>query len=173
MGMLIQEMMDKRDIATNFCVAMQNQIGKELVGVFEIDEIEEKTNEEFRNYCLSEMQRLNLRGMILTGWAFTAKVYNRMKEYCDYEDISEDGLYVLWLPEIITVMVFLTKEDVIKALHNLKREIKRVSQLNIREIEESDNGITIHYFDHSVVKKFEEKPKVIEEVIKEQHDNIA
>lgn len=171
--MLIQDMMDKRDMATNFCVAIQNQIGKDIAGIFEMDELENRSNEEFHEYCLSEMKRLNLKGMIFTGWAFTKKIYEKMKEYWNYEDIDYNGFYVLFIPEIITLIVFENKEDFFPALRKLKKEIKRASTINIKEIEESDNGIIIHYFDHSVVKTFEEKPKVIEEVIQEQNDNIA
>jgi len=170
--MLIQEMMDKRDLATNICVALQNQIGKDIAGIFEMDEFENRTTEEFEKYVDSEMARLNIKVMIFTGWVLTKDVFKKQYDY--YMSCLNSDRYVSYLPELNTIIVAIDKntmiEDVVK---KIKLEIKKVSDLNIRNIIESDNGIQIDYFSNSKVLLFEERPKVIEEIIKERNDNIA
>ena len=158
--MLVEEMLDKRDFATNICVALQNQIGKDIAGVFEMDEFERRDTEEFDKYVNSEMNRLNLRVMIFTGWAFTKKVFE--KQY-DYITDNDDTLYI---PEFNTIIIADSKETLINdVIKKVKEEIIKGSDMNISDIIESDNGVQINYFTKSVIKLFEERPKSVEEII--------
>lgn len=170
--MLIQEMMDKRDLATNICVALQNQIGKDIAGIFEMDEFEQRTTEEFEKYVDSEMTRLDIKVMIFTGWVFTKDIFEKQYEY--YNSCLNSDRYILYLPEINTIIAAIDKDTMIEnVVKKIKLEIKKVSDLNIENIIESDNGIQIDYFSNSKVLLFEERPKIIEEIIKENNDNIA
>lgn len=158
--MLIEEMLNKRDLATNVCVALQNQIGKDVAGVFEMDEFEKRDTDEFNEYVSLEMKRLNLKVMIFTGWAFTKSLFEKQYEYVT---IYENSLYI---PELNTIIVADSKETLINdVIKKIKQEICAASDMNIVNIVESDNGIQINYFTKSVVKYFEERPKSVEEII--------
>lgn len=158
--MLIEEMLNKRDLATNVCVALQNQIGKDVAGVFEMDEFEKRDTDEFNEYVSSEMKRLNLKVMIFSGWAFTKTLYE--KQY-DYIKSRKETLYI---PELNTIIVADSRETLVNdVLKKIKNEIIQGSDMNILDIVESDNGIQINYFTKSVIKLFEERPKSVEEII--------
>lgn len=158
--MLIEEMLNKRDLATNICVALQNQIGKNVAGVFEMDEFEKRDTDEFTEYVSSEMKRLNLKVMIFSGWAFTKPLFEKQYEYVT---TYENSLYI---PELNTIIVADSKETLINdVIKKIKPEIHAASDMNIINIVESDNGIQINYFTKSAVKYFEERPKSVEEII--------
>ena len=158
--MLIEEMLNKRDLATNICVAIQNQLGKDVAGVFEMDEFEKRDTDEFNEYVSSEMKRLNLKIMIFTGWAFTKPLFEKQYEYVT---TYENSLYI---PELNTIIVADSKDTLINdVIKKIKPEICAASDMNIVNIVESDNGIQINYFTKSVVKYFEERPKSVEEII--------
>lgn len=158
--MLIEEMLNKRDLATNVCVALQNQIGKNVAGVFEMDEFEKRDTDEFNEYVSSEMKRLNLKVMIFTGWAFTKSLFEKQYEYVI---TYENSLYI---PELNTIIVADSKGTLINdVIKKIKPEICAASDMNIVNIVESDNGIQINYFTKSAVKYFEERPKSVEEII--------
>jgi len=161
--MLIEEMLNKRDLATNICVSLQNQIGKDISGVFEMDDFEIRTTEEFEEYVSSEMNRLNKKIMIFTGWAFTKSLFEKQYEYII---TYENSLYI---PELNTIIVADSKETLINdVIKKIKPEICAASDMNIVNIVESDNGIQINYFTKSVVKYFEERPKSVEKIIQDQ-----
>ncbi|MBQ3416142.1 MAG: hypothetical protein IJH39_12575 [Clostridia bacterium] len=158
--MLIEEMLNKRDLSTNVCVALQNQIGKNVAGVFEMDEFEKRDTDEFNEYVSSEMKRLNLKVMIFTGWAFTKSLFEKQYEYVI---TYENSLYI---PELNTIIVADSKGTLINdVIKKIKPEICAASDMNIVNIVESDNGIQINYFTKSAVKYFEERPKSVEEII--------
>jgi hypothetical protein len=118
------------------------------------------------------MARLNIKVMIFTGWVFTKDVFEKQYEY--YNSCLNSDRYILYLPEINTIIAAIDKNTMIEnVVKKIKLEIKKVSDLNIKNIIESDNGVQIDYFSNSKVLLFEERPKVIEEIIKENNDNIA
>ncbi len=164
--MLIEEMLNKRDLATNICVSIQNQIGKDIAGVFEMDDFEKRTTEEFNDYVFSEMERLNLKVMIFTGWAFTKELFH--KQY-DYFNENADEIDLLYLPEINTFIIAKDINVLIKnVINKLQKEVINISSLSILNIIISDNGIQIDYCGKSTVKFFEERPKSVEEIIKQE-----
>lgn len=167
--MLIEEMMNKRDVATNICVIIQNNIGKDKAGVFMIEDFENRSNEEFEKYCLDEMKRLNLDAMIFSGWAFTKEYFEHLMSYETYQNQNENtDLVVVIFPEILTHIVFKNHDASKYGLSKLNNDFMKLSVLNIDNIGTSNNGIEINYFTHTSVKYFEEKPKAIDKIIEEE-----
>ena len=160
-------MLHKRDFATNICVAMQNQMGKEFAGVYNIEDFEERNENEFKDYVLNQYHEYHYKAMIFTGWAFTKELYYKMRDFVLRQLKDDDFSYCIpiFIPELITFILFVNNEAVKQGMKLLNKEIIEVSDLNIKDIEESDNAIQINYFTKSVVKYFEEKPKAIEKII--------
>lgn len=167
--MLIEEMMKRNDMATNLCIAVQNSIGKEHAGVFMIEDFESRNNKEFENYCIEEMERLNLDTMIFCGWAFTKEYFKHLMEYEEYQNKNQNSeLNVMIFPEIMTHIVFKNTEALKYGLSKLNNDFIKVSLININNISESDNGIEINYFTNTSVKYFEEKPKSLDKIIEDE-----
>lgn len=167
--MLIEDMLNKRDVATNLAVVLQNSIGKDRSGVFMPEDFERRSNSEFREYCISEMKRLNLKSMIFCSWAFTKEYYNHLISYERFEnEDNTNDLIVLIFPEINSLIVCINNEELKYILSKISNEFKKLSTFNIKSIEASENGIEINYFTNTAVRYFEEKPKSIEEIIKEE-----
>jgi len=166
--MLIEDMLNKRDISTNISVIFQNLLGKDITGVFMPEEFENRNKEEFREYILSEMSRLNLDIMVFTGWAFTQEFFHKLLEYKNFEENDEStDLRVIIFPEILCLIVFKNLDIMKESVKKFTKEQKLDSDINIKNIVELDNGIEINYYTHTKVKLFEEKPKVIEEIIEQ------
>lgn len=166
--MLIEEMMSKRDFATNMCVAIQNQLGKDWSGVYDMEDFETKNEDEFKDFVMDQFKN-GYHALIFTGWAFTKEIYYKIKDYVKYLiDSEERYCYPIFCPEIITFILVDTEENLVSVFKKLNKEIIEASNLNIRTIDESDNAIQINYFTKSAVKFFEEKPKPIEDIIKNE-----
>jgi hypothetical protein len=164
--MLIEQMMNKRDIATNISVIFQNIFGKDISGVFMIEDLETRNNQEFREYILSEMSRLNLDIMIFTGWAFTKDLFHKLISYKNFEENDESTeLRVLIFPEILSIIVFKNVDIMKSSVKKITQEHKLCSDINIKNIVELDNGVEINYYTNTVTKLFEEKPKSLQEII--------
>ena len=169
--MLIEEMMNKRDIATNLAVIFQNTLGTKDAGVFMIEDFEKRDNSEFREYVISEMERLNLNTMIFIGWIFTKELFSKVLSYFNFENESIDTkLVVISLPEVPGLIVCKDKETFKNNILKLSELQKKSTNLNISNIKESDNGVEFNYFTHTSVKYFEEKPKVIEKIISNENE---
>lgn len=167
--MLIEEMMLKRDIATNVATLFQGIFGGNIAGIFYLEQIEECNNLEFREYILKEMTRLNFDIMIFTGWVFTKNIFEHILDYRDFENNDENSnLKVLLFPDMITMIVFKNLEIMKENIKKLPLEYKKVSDLNINKIIETDNGVEIEYYTHVINKDFEERPKAIEDIIKDE-----
>ena len=162
-------MLNKRDIATNLAVILQNSIGKEISGVFMSEDFESRNNEEFREYCLSEMKRLNLNSMIFCGWAFTKEYFYHLMSYENFENNDNtNDLTVIIFPEINTLIVCINNDELRYVLSKISNDFKKLSTINIRDLNISENGVEINYYTNTAVKYFEEKPKSIENIIGEE-----
>ena len=168
--MKIEEMMNNRDFATNMSLAIQNQTGKDFTGIYNIEDFENCNEDEFKDFCLNEMKNNSYHALLFMGWAFTKELYIRMKNFYYSQDKTNENRFceVMFLPELIGFVIFDTRSNRINFIKNLNNTVKEVSDLNIKDIIESDNGIQINYFTKSVVKYFDEKPKSIENIIGEE-----
>lgn len=166
--MTIHEVIDKRELAVNLNTSVRNMLGKDIAGSFNIEDFETKTFIEFREFVLGEMKRLNKRICVFSGWIFTEQLYNKFLKYIEFEHTQVDPeLYFLVFPDILTFVVFDSKELLAESIKKTSKELKETSNLNIKDIEEFDNGIRIEYYTKYKVLLFEEKPKELGDIFKE------
>jgi len=166
--MTIHEVIDKRELAVNLNISIRNMLGKDIAGSFNIEDFETKTFIEFREFVLEEMKRLNKRICVFSSWIFTKQLYNKFLKYIEFEHTQVDPeLYFLVFPDILTFVVFDSKELLTESIKKTSKELKETSNLNIKDIEEFDNGIRIEYYTKYKVLLFEEKPKELGDIFKE------
>ena len=167
--MLIEDMLHKRDFATNISVAMRNQIGVKESGVYNIEDFETRNKDEFKDFVLNEFNSHGYNTLIFTGWAFTKELYYNIKNFIHLTEEDEDNYaYVLFIPELIMFIVCDSEKSMKHVLKSINKQMLEISSVNILNIEESDNGIKINYSNKAVLKFFEEKPKSIEKIIGEE-----
>lgn len=167
--MLITEAYDKRELSGYIMTSLQNILGNDVAGVFNIEDFEYKNNpEEARNFILSEMKRLNIHACIFVSWIFTKELYNKFKEYVKYEEEQNNPeLYIIFFPNFLSFAVFDSQELLKEFIIKLPQSFKEKSNLNIKNIVESDNAVEVSYFNKVEVLYFDEKPKELSEIFKE------
>ena len=161
--MTIEDVMIRRDKASSVSLALQKIIGKDS-GLWNIEYFENrKDNKEFKEYVLSEMERLGFNVMIFVSWIFTKELYQQFKEYIKFENNNKDGkeLFYIFFVELKTFMIFNSKERMLEAISKFSQELKEDSNLNIQNIVECDNGIEVEFFTCVKSIKFEEKPDAL------------
>lgn len=164
----IHDVLDRRELAINLNTSIRNMFGKDIAGSFNIEDFEKKTVNEFREFVLGEMKRLNMHICVFSSWIFTKQIYNKLLKYIEYEHTQTDPeLYFLVFPDILTFVVFDSKELLAESIKKTSKELKETSNLNIKDIEEFDNGIRIEYYTKYKVLLFEEKPKELGDIFKE------
>lgn len=167
--MTIEEMLHKRDFATNMCVAIQNQIGKTEAGVYNIEDFETKGKSEFDDFLIYNFNKHGYKVLIFSGWCFTKELYYKIDEFIKDNAHKHDGFYIMFFPEIITFIVARSHDELKECIKKLNPEIIAVSDLHIWGMEESDNAVEIIYLSKRVVKYFEEKPKIVEKIIEDEN----
>lgn len=156
--MTVEDVMKRRDKAMVITLSFKKMIGAEA-GIWNIEYFEERTNEDFREYIISEMERLGFTSMIFTGWIFTEALYNKFKEYIKYEENNKDPeLFYMFFFDLNTFLVFKTKEKMIDFISKMDQDLKEDSNLNVQKISECDNGIEVKFFTRTKSYKFENKP---------------
>ena len=75
---------------------------------------------------------------------------------------------VIWILEMVMFIVSDSKESNKNILHNLTEEMIKISSINMKDFHETDNAVEFIYNSHVSVKYFEEKPKSVENIIKEE-----
>ena len=132
--MLIEEMMNKRDFATNIALSLQNQLGKEKAGIYDMEDLETRTDGEFLEYIEEQMNAYGYEVLIFSGWAFTKKLYERYNDV--FEFLMNEDFSVFYFLELNTFIV--AREDsAINLFKSLNDEVKKVSQVNIKNIVDS------------------------------------
>ena len=164
--MLIEEMMNKRDLATKVAIIIQNKVGKDTCGIYNIEDFENMELGDFMNYLKDQMNTYKYHNLVFNGWAFTKDIFHKMEEFILMT--CNNQYQVIWIPEMIMFIVSDSKESNKNILHNLTEEMVKISSINMKDFHETDNAVEFIYNSHVSVKYFEEKPKSVENIIKEE-----
>lgn len=164
--MLIEEMMNKRDLATKVAIIIQNKVGKDTCGIYNIEDFENMELSDFMNYLSDQMNTYKYHNLVFNGWVFTKDIFHKME---DFILMAFNNQYqVIWIPEMIMFIVSDSKESNKNILHNLTEEMIKISSINMKDFHETNNAVEFTYNSHVSVKYFEEKPKSVENIIKEE-----
>ena len=164
--MLIEEMMNKRDLATKVAIIIQNKIGKDTCGIYNIEDFENMELGDFMNYLKDQINTYKYHNLVFNGWAFTKDIFHKMEEFILMT--CNNQYQVIWIPEMVMFIVSDSKESNKNILHNLTEEMIKISSINMKDFHETDNAVEFIYNSHVSVKYFEEKPKSVENIIKEE-----
>ena len=164
--MLIEEMMNKRDLATKVAIIIQNKVGKDTCGIYNIEDFENMELGDFMNYLKDQMNIYKYHNLVFNGWAFTKDIFHKMEEFILMT--CNNQYQVIWILEMVMFIVSDSKESNKNILHNLTEEMIKISSINMKDFHETDNAVEFIYNSHVSVKYFEEKPKSVENIIKEE-----
>ena len=164
--MLIEEMMNKRDLATKVAIIIQNKVGKDTCGIYNIEDFENMELGDFMNYLKDQMNIYKYHNLVFNGWVFTKDIFHKMEEFILMT--CNNQYQVIWIPEMVMFIVSDSKESNKNILHNLTEEMIKISSINMKDFHETDNAVEFIYNSHVSVKYFEEKPKSVENIIKEE-----
>ena len=158
--------MNKRDLATKVAIIIQNKIGKDTCGIYNIEDFENMELGDFMNYLKDQINTYKYHNLVFNGWAFTKDIFHKMEEFILMT--CNNQYQVIWIPEMIMFIVSDSKESNKNILHNLTEEMVKISSINMKDFHETDNAVEFIYNSHVSVKYFEEKPKSVENIIKEE-----
>ena len=79
--MLIEEMMNKRDLATKVAIIIQNKVGKDTCGIYNIEDFENMELGDFMNYLKDQMNTYKYHNLVFNGWVFTKDIFHKMEEF--------------------------------------------------------------------------------------------
>ena len=158
--------MNKRDLATKVGINIQNKIGKYTCGIYNIEDFENMELGDFMNYLKDQINTYKYHNLVFNGWAFTKDIFHKMEEFILMT--CNNQYQVIWIPEMIMFIVSDSKESNKNILHNLTEEMVKISSINMKDFHETDNAVEFIYNSHVSVKYFEEKPKSVENIIKEE-----
>ena len=158
--------MNKRDLATKVAIIIQNKIGKDTCGIYNIEDFENMELGDFMNYLKDQINTYKYHNLVFNGWAFTKDIFHKMEEFILMT--CNNQYQVIWIPEMVMFIVSDSKESNKNILHNLTEEMIKISSINMKDFHETDNAVEFIYNSHVSVKYFEEKPKSVENIIKEE-----
>ncbi len=158
--------MNKRDLATKVAIVIQNKVGKDTCGIYNIEDFESMELGDFMNYLKDQMNTYKYHNLVFNGWAFTKEIFHKME---DFILMAFNNQYqVIWIPEMIMFIVSDSEESNKNILHELTEEMIKISSINMKDFHETDNAVEFIYNSHVSAKYFEEKPKSVENIIKEE-----
>ena len=135
--MLIEEMMNKRDLATKVAIIIQNKIGKDTCGIYNIEDFENMELGDFMNYLKDQINTYKYHNLVFNGWAFTKDIFHKMEEFILMT--CNNQYQVIWIPEMVMFIVSDSKESNKNILHNLTEEMIKISSINMKDFHETDN----------------------------------
>ena len=171
--MTIEETFGKRDMLTSFLIVLQERLANDTK-VMMIEELEHRTVDQYIEFIRNEMDRLNTDICISGGWAFTHEIFEKEMELYDKLLNSEDDLYIIWMPELFYSFIIYRNSDTLqKFIKVIKDYYIKYIDVNIKNIQETDNSIEINYFNRTTVLQFEEKPEAIQKIDEEiRNENL-
>ena len=107
--MLIEEMMNKRDLATKVAIIIQNKVGKDTCGIYNIEDFENMELGDFMNYLKDQINTYKYHNLVFNGWAFTKDIFHKMEEFILMT--CNNQYQVIWIPEMVMFIVSDSKES--------------------------------------------------------------
>lgn len=101
-------------------------------------------------------------------WIFDKMSFDRTLEIDEFA--IEHNIYVLSFPEIPMFILCKNKDCLYEALKRLPQEMIEKSLVNIRDIEESDNGVLFKYYNKVKFVEYEARPDFVYDFIKEERN---
>lgn len=168
--MTLDEMMTRRDLATNTCLGLKGRLYMDKSGVYNMEYFENKSFEEFKEYVTEQFKVGLYNSLIFTGWVTTKGLAHKYVDFLNLEDFPYN---VVMLFDLRTFIVFDNEETFIDALKKLGQELILNSSINLTGIYFADNGFEARYNDHVSTYLFEDKPKTIQDIFRddEQQEN--
>ena len=160
--MTLDEMMDRRDLATRTCMQIAGRLYGGKTGVYNMEDFEKRTFEELEQYAAEQFKIGPYNSLVFSGWVTTKGLGNK---YVDFLNCETFKYPVLMLFELRTFIIFDTPEAYVEGLKKLGQEIIRNSSLNLKSIFLAENGYELQYNDHTSTINFQDKPKTIENIL--------
>lgn len=160
--MTLDDMMTRRDLATNLCLQFKGKLYNEKTGVYNMDDFERRTFQEFEQYVEQQFEIGPYNSLVFSGWVTTYGLGHKYVNFLNYEHFKYP---VIMFIELRTFIIFDSKEAFVEAIKKLGDDYIINSSLNLAGVNFADNGCELRYNDHISTVYFEEKPKTIEDIL--------
>ena len=171
MRLKVAEMFDNMSIISDLGIAFSAQVGEDDSTITYLENIEKlESNEKIREFVLNILDQCNKNILVLPGWIFSEKIYDKIISYYEFELNNDDDIYTFIIFNIPLLCIVKGNDIYKRVLSSLKKEQIRLSSLNVNNIVKSNNGVLINYYTHSEFKEFQEKPLSVQKLEQEIKD---
>ena len=135
--MTLDEMMNRRDLATHTCMQLRGKLYNGKTGVYNMEDFEKRSFDELEQYAKEQFKIGPYNSLIFSGWVTTKGLAHK---YVDFLNCENFKYPVLMLFELRTFIIFDSPETYVDGLKKLGADVIMNSSLNLAGIFFAENG---------------------------------